>query len=102
MSIFFANSVPRKSESSLQKWLSIYLSDSGETFIPSLDRFAWSVSVATIVLVGSLSYFVYQSHPHIPDETQYLFQAKYMAAGQLTVSASRTSGIQHVHGSISG
>jgi hypothetical protein len=40
-----------------------------------------------VLLTGALSFFVYEAHPHVPDESQYLFQAKYMAAGQLTVKA---------------
>jgi 4-amino-4-deoxy-L-arabinose transferase-like glycosyltransferase len=52
-----------------------------------LDRFSLLAALWIVLLAGFLSYFVYQSHPHVPDETQYLFQAQYLAAGQLTVKA---------------
>lgn len=52
-----------------------------------LDRFALICAVWVVLISASLSYFVYQNHPHVPDEAQYLFQARYMAAGQLTVKA---------------
>lgn len=53
----------------------------------SIDRFAVVAAVWVVLLTACLSYFVYQASPHVPDEAQYLFQARYMAAGQLTVSA---------------
>jgi 4-amino-4-deoxy-L-arabinose transferase-like glycosyltransferase len=52
-----------------------------------IDRFAIFAALWTVILAGGLNYFIYQNHPHVPDETQYLFQAKYLAAGQLTVAA---------------
>jgi len=52
-----------------------------------VDRFAVVAAVWVVLLTASLSYFVYQATPHVPDEAQYLFQARYMAAGQLTVKA---------------
>lgn len=54
---------------------------------PRLDEFALSAAFLVVVVAATLSYFVYENHPHVPDETQYLFQAKYMAAGRLTVKA---------------
>ncbi len=54
---------------------------------PRVDRFAVIAAIWIVILTSFLSYFVYQAHPHVPDETQYLFQARYMAAGQLTVKA---------------
>jgi hypothetical protein len=84
---FVANSISQDSAVGLQNLLNKYLGGADEPAeILQLDRFVLAISTAVLLLVGSLSYFVYQSHPHIPDETQYLFQAKYMAAGQLTVS----------------
>lgn len=50
-----------------------------------LDRFAYVAALWVIVMSSALSYFVYQAHPHVPDEVQYVFQARYIAAGQLTV-----------------
>lgn len=53
---------------------------------PSLDRFAFILAIWIMLLASAFSYFVYQAQPHVPDEAQYLFQARYMAAGQLTVT----------------
>lgn len=50
-----------------------------------LDRFAVGAALFVVLLAAALSFFVYQAYPHVPDETQYLFQARYLAAGQLTV-----------------
>ncbi len=50
-----------------------------------IDRFAVVAAIWVVLLTASLNYFVYQAYPHVPDEAQYLFQARYMAAGQLTV-----------------
>jgi len=52
-----------------------------------LDRFAVAAAIWVMLLAAFLAYFVYQAYPHVPDEAQYLFQARYMAAGQLTVQA---------------
>jgi hypothetical protein len=39
---------------------------------------------AWVVLISSLfAWFVFDRMPHIPDEVSYLYQAKYLAAGQL-------------------
>ncbi|MEZ5428819.1 MAG: glycosyltransferase family 39 protein [Pyrinomonadaceae bacterium] len=54
---------------------------------PGLDKFALFSALWIVLIAGALSYFVYQVHPHVPDETQYFFQAKNMAAGQLTSKA---------------
>lgn len=59
----------------------------GESKSSRLDGFSILAALWTISFCATLSYFVYENHPHVPDETQYLFQAKYLAAGQLTVKA---------------
>ncbi len=65
----------------LNKWIT----DLGTIGNVRLDRFAVATALWVVVLSSSLSFFVYQAHPHVPDETHYVFQARYMAAGQLTV-----------------
>jgi len=59
--------------------------NSGES--ASVDRFAVVAALWVIVLAVVLSLFIYQRHPHIPDEVMYLYQARYLANGDLTVPA---------------
>jgi hypothetical protein len=54
---------------------------------PRLDRFALLGAIWVAVLAASLSFFLYQRHPHVPDEVVYLYQARYLAQGQLTTPA---------------
>jgi 4-amino-4-deoxy-L-arabinose transferase-like glycosyltransferase len=53
----------------------------------SVDRFAVLGSVWVTALAATLSLFVYQNHPHIEDEVIYLYHARYLAQGVLTVPA---------------
>jgi 4-amino-4-deoxy-L-arabinose transferase-like glycosyltransferase len=83
-------SVPNESLAWLQKNITRLLGESASEETKKqigFDRFAWVAALWVVLLAGMLSYFVYERHPHVPDETQYLFQARYMAAGQLTVKA---------------
>ena len=45
---------------------------------------AWG-AMWVIMLAAALSWFVYERHPHIADEVVYLVQARYFAAGMLTM-----------------
>jgi hypothetical protein len=59
-----------------------------EMRIPSrLDRFAGLAAIWVIVLAAALSFFSYEWHPHVPDEVIYLYHARYLAAGMLTLPA---------------
>ncbi len=49
------------------------------------DRFVWVLAACVAVTAALLAIFVYQRHPHVPDEVSYLLQARYFAAGQLTM-----------------
>ncbi len=84
--ILIARAVPDESLERLKTGIEIFLNPVVNKK-RKLDRFSMSAAAAVIVVSAFLSYFVYQNHPHVPDETQYLFQAKYFAAGQLTVKA---------------
>jgi len=50
-----------------------------------IDRFVVMAAIFTTVLAGLLSYFSYQRHPHIGDEVAYLYHARYLATGALTM-----------------
>ncbi|MHC4997220.1 MAG: hypothetical protein ACYTGQ_19460, partial [Planctomycetota bacterium] len=54
---------------------------------PALDRFALLGAFWVTLVAAMLSIFVYERHPHIPDEVSYLFQARYFAAGMLSMPA---------------
>lgn len=53
----------------------------------SVDGFAVAVSVWVVVVAAFLSTTSYQRHPHVPDEVIYLLQARYFAAGMVTLPA---------------
>ncbi len=64
----------------------------GDTQPPSgkpgrVDRFVLVLSVWVVVAAAFLSYFIYQAHPHIPDEVAYLVQSQFLAQGKLTLPA---------------
>jgi hypothetical protein len=50
---------------------------------PRLDRLAWGLALFGGVVPAALAVFVYQLHPHVPDELVYLMHARYFAAGKL-------------------
>jgi len=52
-----------------------------------VDYFPLSGAVWVVIIAGFLAYFSYGRHPHIPDEIMYLYQARYMAEGNLSVPA---------------
>lgn len=61
------------------------LSNDGRTDRPRIDRFALAAAAWVTGVAAVLSWFVYQAHPHIPDEVGYLFQARYFAEGMLAM-----------------
>jgi hypothetical protein len=52
---------------------------------PALGRVEWTAAVAVVVACLALNEWVYQNHPHVPDEVAYLFQARYFAQGLLAI-----------------
>ena len=52
-----------------------------------LDRFVVLAAVWVFLLAALLSFFVYQRHPHVPDEVAYLYHARFLAEGKLTTAA---------------
>lgn len=51
------------------------------------DPVAWLAAVGVTVACSVLSWFVYERHPHVPDEVVYLIHARYLAEGRLTLPA---------------
>lgn len=85
--ILFAWSLPAETLSVWQRKIRSFLSESATVKRPRLDGFSLIAALFVVIFAAALGYFVYENHPHVPDEAQYLFQAKYFAAGQLTVKA---------------
>ncbi len=84
--VLVALSIPRESLGWLRERIESFFAAKAQEKT-SLDKFSMLAALWVAVLAGGLSYFVYQAHPSVPDEVQYLFQAKYFAAGQLTTKA---------------
>jgi hypothetical protein len=51
------------------------------------NRLALVGALWVALLAGALAWFVYERHPHIPDEVVYLYQARTLAAGSLSLPA---------------
>ena len=49
------------------------------------DRLPLVAALWVTVVAALLAVFVYQRHPHVPDELVYLLQARYLAEGMLTL-----------------
>lgn len=64
----------------------------GNETAAGLDRTALLGALWVMIISALLSVFVYERHPHVPDEVLYLFQARYMAQGKLTVPAAPVPG----------
>lgn len=52
---------------------------------PALGAFEWTAAALIVVTCLALNQFVYQRHPHVPDEVQYLFQSRYLAQGKIAI-----------------
>lgn len=52
-----------------------------------IDRFAILAAIWMMIAASSLNYFVYERHPHVPDEVTDFQHARYLADGVLTSPA---------------
>lgn len=52
-----------------------------------IDRFAIICSLWVFLLALGFNIFSYERHPHIPDEVVYLYHAKYLSEGHLTLKS---------------
>ncbi len=51
------------------------------------DRWVVWTGILSAVLSAFLSYFVYERHPHVPDEVAYLYQARYFSQAMMAMPA---------------
>lgn len=77
-------SLPDSSAVRLKERISKLLA-AGDAREIGIDRFAVMGAIWMTVIAGLLSYFVYQRHPHIPDEVVYLLHARYLAESRLSL-----------------
>lgn len=61
------------------------LGNSGDPGPRQADRWVAIVALGAAVVATSLSVLAYDRHPHVPDEVNYLLQARYFASGQLAL-----------------
>lgn len=52
---------------------------------PALTGVDWAAAAVVTLASVLLNVLVYQNHPHVPDEVQYLFQARYLALGRIAI-----------------
>ncbi|MDH3732861.1 MAG: glycosyltransferase family 39 protein [Gemmatimonadota bacterium] len=57
-----------------------------------VDRTGLTLALAVTLVCALLSVFVYERHPHVPDEVAYLYHARYLAAGDLEMTAPPVTG----------
>lgn len=53
------------------------------------DRFALVLALVSVLVAALLNVFVYERHPHVPDEVVYLLHARYLAEGMLSLPPPR-------------
>ncbi len=80
---------PKGKLRSLNQWLSSFFASSPVESAAKggIDRFAILASVWVITAAALLSWFSYERHPHIADEVVYIYHARYLANGMLTMPA---------------
>lgn len=87
--VFAVSAIPKSSTDNLRIRLNSLFEPHDRNVEPAVDRFSIVCAVWIISITAFLGAVVYQTYPHVPDETQYIFQAKSIAAGQLTSAAPR-------------
>lgn len=71
---------------SIERWIGPASHDLTRATV-GIDRFALVVGGWVSLLAAVLSVVVYQQHPHITDEVAYLYHARFLADGALTLPA---------------
>ncbi len=87
--VMAALSIPPAALQSFWRRAALILGD--ETFGPNPspgrpDRFALLPAIIVAAVASFFSVMVYERHAHIPDEVSYLLNAKYFAAGMLSMA----------------
>jgi hypothetical protein len=88
--VLLAAALPSDALPTVQGWIDRLLGPpvpDGVTASRGLDRFAWLAAAWVTAVSAVLAAFIYERHPHVPDEVIYLYPARYFAHGMLTMPA---------------
>jgi hypothetical protein len=84
--LMVARSLPESSMAAIGSRIEALLGD--DKIRPlRLERLVCMGALWVVVVAAFLAYFVYQNHPHVPDEVIYMFHARYLAEGRLFIEA---------------
>jgi hypothetical protein len=88
--VLLAWALPDEILARTQRWVDALLGqprarDGGD--LSTIDGFAVVAALWVTILAAVLAVLSYQRHPHVPDEVIYLYHARYLAAGRLSVPA---------------
>jgi hypothetical protein len=61
------------------------LGPAGVTGPHRIDAWVIRLALGAVGVAAILAWFVYEAHPHVPDEVAYLLHARYLAEGMLTM-----------------
>ena len=82
-------SLPASTRQAIHQRIESMLRPHDETASTSaMDIFPLVAALWVVVVAATLAVVSYERHPHVPDEVSHLYQARYFAAGRLTVPAS--------------
>ncbi|MBI4589077.1 MAG: glycosyltransferase family 39 protein [Candidatus Rokubacteria bacterium] len=90
--IVMALALPGEAHGSLRATIDTLLDPPESSAAPAsrgVDRLVLLAAVWVTVLAAGLNVFSYERHPHVPDEVVYLYHARSLAAGALTLPAPR-------------
>lgn len=79
------NSLPARAWTELSNAASRVLGPADADGPRRVDGWVLRLALAVTVLAALLARFVYEAHPHVPDEVAYLLHARYLAEGMLTM-----------------
>lgn len=80
-----ANCLPAPAWTALSRATSRILGPADVDGPRRVDGWVLRLALAVAVIAAILARFVYEAHPHVPDEVAYLLHARYLAEGMLTM-----------------
>ena len=77
--------IPGHTWSSAEAFTTGMLGPEGAEGPRGIDGWVLRVAAVVVLISAGLAWFVYEAHPHVPDEVAYLLHARYLAEGMLTM-----------------